>query len=64
MGYLYLMAPCFVCGRLFASNPDRVPSYENQPICENCITLANERRRANGLPEWPIFPDSYEPREE
>jgi len=62
-GYELLMAACFGCGRLFASNPAHVPSYENQPICRNCITLVNTKRREQGLPEWPIHPDAYEPEE-
>jgi hypothetical protein len=64
VGYLYLFAPCVLCRKLFASNPDRVPSYENQPICRDCIERVNEIRRKEGHPEWPIFHDSYEPLEE
>lgn len=61
MSYASLYAPCFVCKRPFFSNPQRVPSYDNQPICRACIERVNEARRARGLPEWPVYPDSYEP---
>jgi hypothetical protein len=60
MGYASLLAPCFSCGRIFASNPVRVPSYDNQPICRSCITLVNEQRAARGLALWPVHPDAYE----
>jgi len=55
-----LVAPCFVCKKLFTSNPETVPSYDNQPICETCISLVNSRRRADGLPLWPVTDDAYE----
>ena len=40
-GYMLLTAPCFGCGKVFGSNPNTVPSYENQPICEDCINRVN-----------------------
>lgn len=63
MSYLALIAPCFACRRVFASNPDLVPSYENQPICEACITQVNANRAASGLPQWPVLPGAYEAEE-
>lgn len=62
-GVFTLIAPCFSCGRVFSSNPNLVPSYENKPICEDCIMLVNDVRRRNGLPEWPIPPGAYDPAE-
>jgi len=64
MGYLSLVAPCFVCQRPFSSNPYRVPSYQNEPICRGCIEGINTRRLARGLPPWPIPADAYEPVED
>lgn len=64
MGFMSLVAPCFACGLPFASNPERVPSYDNQPICRSCITVVNEKRASNGLPTWPVFEDAYEPLDE
>jgi len=60
---------CYACGRTFGFNPHRVPSYQTdptdyasrEPICPTCIVVVNERRRAAGLDEWPVHPDSYEP---
>jgi hypothetical protein len=60
MSYMSLVAPCFGCGRLFTSNPDSVPSYQNEPICRDCMEVVNRRRAENGLPLWPILPDAYD----
>lgn len=62
-GYMTLVADCFGCGQLFTSNPNLVPSYQNQPICRNCIERANRERARNGLPLWPIPDGAYEPEE-
>lgn len=61
MGFAMLHAPCFCCGRVFASNPRRVPSYLNQPICRTCIDRVNDARRARGNPLWEVPADAYEP---
>lgn len=63
MGHLYLVAPCFACGEVFASNPDLVPSYQNQPICAACVEAVNPQRVANGLDPIVIRPGAYEPTE-
>ena len=60
-GYVLLLAPCCVCGTLFGSNPELVPSYEGQPICSGCIAEVNRRRQASGQPLWPIHPNAYDP---
>jgi hypothetical protein len=64
MGFYSLIAPCFVCGVFFASNPNRVPSYANEPICRDCLELVNQRRRQLGEPEWIALPGAYEPADE
>jgi len=65
MGYAFAMVACFGCGRSFACNPHRVPSIRynnvNEPICLNCVTLANPRRVARGLDPIRILPGAYEP---
>jgi len=61
MSFMMLTAPCFACHRVFTSNPYRVPSYQNRPICKDCIMLVNDRRKADGLPLWPVSDDAYEP---
>lgn len=38
-------------------DPDRA---ELQPVCPSCVTAANERRRARGLPLIRVLPGAYE----
>jgi hypothetical protein len=64
MSYMSLIAPCFACRRLFASNPHRVPSHDNNPICATCMAMVNERRVAKGLPPFLVPDDAYEPADE
>jgi hypothetical protein len=65
MGYALLHAPCFGCGRIFASNPMRVPSIrvngDRKPVCRDCVEAANPRRIANGLDPIVPLPGAYEP---
>jgi hypothetical protein len=74
MGYLVGMANCWGCGRTFTFNPERVPSIPvrngqpaeggtREPICEDCMTRANERRMRLGLDPHPILPGAYDPME-
>ncbi len=63
MGYMMLTALCWACGKLFTSNPELVPSFKGDPICETCMVRVNIEREANGLDEWPVHPDAYEPQE-
>ncbi len=60
-GYVTVYGTCFACRRPFFFNPRSVPSHQGEPICQGCITLVNERRRATGLPLWPVAADAYEP---
>ena len=60
MGYMLVFAPCFGCKHLFYSNPHRVPAYQGQPICRDCITLFNAKRRATGLSELTVHADAYD----
>ena len=64
MGYAMAMGPCFGCKQIFSFNPVKVPSYQGEPICESCIKRVNEKRKATGLPLWPVPSDAYEPCEE
>jgi hypothetical protein len=67
MGYMYVLGDCWSCGRLFMFSAERVPSIvidgERQPVCESCITLANEERKAKGMPVIAVLPGAYEPDE-
>jgi hypothetical protein len=65
-GYVTLVSPCIVCGRLFASNPNHVPSTtmftgKREPICEDCFNAINARRRMRGQEPFPLHPQAYEP---
>lgn len=60
MAYMSLVALCFGCGTVFSCNPETVPSYQEQPICEECIRLVNRKRKKAGLPEWPVAANAYE----
>lgn len=57
-GYMQVMGECYGCKRLFTFSATKVPSVvvdgERQPICGDCVTVANPRRIANGLD--PIVP--------
>lgn len=74
MGFMSCMGNCCACGRLFSFNPERVPSIrgkyvdgkfvgdatgEREPVCEPCITRANEIRAERGLPEFVIPENAY-----
>lgn len=68
MGYMSAMGHCFGCGRLFSFNPDRVPSItppggSREPICRECVALANPKRIANGLAPIVVQPGAYEAEE-
>jgi hypothetical protein len=64
MGYAICFGPCIGCNKVFGFNPHRVPSltYEGtrRPICRDCVTRVNPKRKANGLPPIEPFPDAYE----
>jgi hypothetical protein len=68
MGYALCHGACIGCGRIFAFNPVRVPSIRikgsREPICENCVRIANPRRIANGLEPIVPAPDAYDACEE
>jgi hypothetical protein len=58
-GYAIAMGPCVVCREICSFNPERVPSFQGQPICKDCVTKANCMRRDKGLEEIVIYDDSY-----
>ena len=66
-GFILAYSACFACGRTFAYNPRRVPSIRPalelppEPVCRACVELANQRRKATGLPLIVPLPDAYEP---
>jgi hypothetical protein len=60
-GYMFCIAPCLGCKRVFTFNPERVPSLGNEPICRECIDRANVVRAANGFPPHEVLPGAYDP---
>lgn len=66
MGYAFMMGRCCICQEPFHFHPHKVPSIRNaaghrQPVCQPCMTLANEKRKAEGLEPHPILAGAYEP---
>ena len=55
---------CFACKRVFGFNPNTVPALNGQPICKNCVDLANPRRKANGLAPIHYDNETYAPIDE
>jgi hypothetical protein len=58
---------CVGCRRLFAFNPDLVPSIRvngtREPICQTCVDRVNPQRIANGLQPIVPLPGAYEAEE-
>jgi hypothetical protein len=67
MGYMVCMAPCVGCHQVFSFNPERVPSVRirgsREPICRECVNIANPVRLKNGLEPIHVLPGAYEPEE-
>lgn len=64
MAWMSVIANCFLCDRVFASNPSKVPSVKNQPICESCLELVQEARKARGMDPFPVPAGAYDGGEE
>jgi hypothetical protein len=64
MGVVQGLGDCYCCGKLFSFNPVKVPSYQRQPICHDCIEKVNQERGKKGLSLWPVAPDAYDPADE
>ncbi len=64
-GYALVYSPCLVCKQVIGYNPHLVPSLRvngvKQPVCRNCLEIANRRREKNGDTPHPIMPGAYEP---
>ena len=65
MANMVVIGTCWGCGKMFSFNPNRVPSIrvegERQPVCLDCITATNEKRKEMGVDLFPIPTDAYEP---
>jgi hypothetical protein len=65
VGYMTAIGPCISCGRIFSFNPDLVPSStaitgQREPVCEGCMKIINEKRKAMGLEPFEILPGAYD----
>lgn len=64
MGYAFCIGACFCCHKTFCFNPVKVPSYPQngvrQPVCRDCIALANVKRQENGLEPIRYADDAYD----
>ena len=65
-GYAFALGPCFACGKTFSFNPLRVPSFRDNhgvrcPVCSECMTIVNVKRKEKGLDPFDIPSDAYEP---
>jgi hypothetical protein len=68
MAYMTAIGPCLCCKRIFAYNPNTVPSSSavtgsREPVCQSCMQTINQNRVKNGLQPFPIASDAYEPEE-
>ena len=63
--YAMLHSECYICKKIFSSNPTKVPSLrvggEQVVFCERCIELENERRKGTEQEPLPVHPDAYKP---
>lgn len=63
-GGIIATAPCFICGDVFAFNPESVPSMDyagaRRPVCEPCVPAVNdELERLGRTDRLTILPTSY-----
>lgn len=67
MGFLTATGPCVACRRIFAFNPERVPSVSingsREPVCADCMAEINAERVRRGLLPHSILPGAYEAQE-
>jgi len=60
-----VIGECAACHKPFTFNPHLVPSVRvngvREPICRNCINIANQRRQAAGVELIQILPGAYDP---
>lgn len=62
-GFVLATMPCWTCKQPFSFNPNAVPSIRidghREPICRNCIEVANRKRAELNLPPFVIDKDAY-----
>jgi hypothetical protein len=64
---MYVLGECWACHRMFTFSAERVPSIVvdgvREPVCADCVALANEQRKRLGNPLIVVLPGAYEPDE-
>ena len=64
-GYTVMIDRCCGCKRFFGFDPGCVPmalaNGKPGPVCQDCMSEANRRRRSYGLPTLSIDPRAYAP---
>lgn len=63
-GFAFAMGTCLACKKTFTFHPSFVPALGGEPVCESCMELVNEKRKAMGLDPHPIHPRAYDVAEE
>ncbi len=62
--YAVAIGRCYSCRRQFGFHPRKVPSYcvdgKRYPVCASCVETLNQRRRANGLPQFAVETGAYD----
>ena len=58
-GEMWAHGLCVVCKDLFAFDPELVPSYGGEPICEDCIKTINAEKAKRGLELVTVYPGTY-----
>lgn len=66
--FMWVHGHCVACKTFLSFNPDHVPSLRikgiREPLCRECFASWNAiHKTAKGLPEVPLHPDAYEPKE-
>ncbi len=59
-GFIFATGFCFACHERFRFNPEKVPTYDGQPVCRKCMDLANAVRLEQGHAAHPIPDGAYE----
>lgn len=66
-GYVFMTAPCLICGVPFTFNPHKVPSHrpasekEREPICRGCFDEVNDLRAKNDVEPFVALPGAWDP---
>lgn len=60
-GFAIAIGRCRGCGGLFQFHPERVPSYDGEPLCRLCVAWINRQRVAAGMEPVAVLPGAFGP---